>query len=137
VLDPSIAASLVDMLETVTGPEGTAQIARIGNYRVGGKTGTARKASAQGYQTRYIGSFAGLVPVSNPRIACVVVINDPLGRSYYGGAIAAPVFAKVSTGALRLLNVTPDAPMNGGLIDQITPEMLDAAAESVAEPVLR
>jgi cell division protein FtsI (penicillin-binding protein 3) len=137
VLDPSIALSIMEMLETVTGPEGTAQIARIGNYRVGGKTGTARKASARGYQTRYIGSFAGLVPVSNPRIACVVVINDPLGKSYYGGAIAAPVFAKVSTGALRLLNVTPDAPMNGGLIDQITPEMLDAAAESVAEPVLR
>jgi cell division protein FtsI (penicillin-binding protein 3) len=137
VIDPSVADSLMAMLETVTGPTGTAQIARIGNYRVGGKTGTARKASAQGYQTRYIGSFAGLAPVSNPRIACVVVINDPLGRSYYGGAIAAPVFSKVSAGALRLLNVTPDSPMNGGLIDQITPEMLEAAAESVAEPVLR
>jgi cell division protein FtsI (penicillin-binding protein 3) len=137
VIDPSVAESLLAMLETVTSTQGTAQMARVRNYRIAGKTGTARKASAQGYQTRYIGSFAGLAPASNPRVACIVVINDPLGRSFYGGAIAAPVFSKVTGGALRLLNVTPDAPMNGGVIDAITPEMLDAAAEAIAEPVLR
>ena len=125
------------MLETVTSTQGTAQMARVSNYRIAGKTGTARKASAQGYQSRYVGSFAGLAPASNPRIACVVVINDPLGRSFYGGAIAAPVFSKVVGGALRLLNVTPDAAMSEAVIAKITPEMLDAAAEAVADPVLR
>ena len=112
-------------------------MARVSNYRIAGKTGTARKASAQGYQARYVGTFAGLAPASNPRIACVVVINDPLGHAFTGGAISAPVFSKVTRGALRLLNVTPDAPMSIGVIDQITPEMLDAAAEAVADPVLR
>jgi cell division protein FtsI (penicillin-binding protein 3) len=137
VIDPSVAADLLVMLESVTSTQGTGQMARVSNYRIAGKTGTARKASAQGYQARYVGTFAGLAPASNPRIACVVVINDPLGSAFTGGAISAPVFSKVTRGALRLLNVTPDAPMSIGVIDQITPEMLDAAAEAVADPVLR
>ncbi len=137
VIDPSVAADLLVMLESVTSTQGTGQMARVSNYRIAGKTGTARKASAQGYQARYVGTFAGLAPASNPRIACVVVINDPLGSAFTGGAISAPVFSKVTRGALRLLNVTPDAPMSVGVIDQITPEMLDAAAEAVADPVLR
>jgi cell division protein FtsI (penicillin-binding protein 3) len=137
VIDPSVAEDLLTMLERVTSSQGTAQMARVSNYRIAGKTGTARKASAQGYQARYVGSFAGLAPASNPRIACVVVINDPTGGTFYGGTIAAPVFSKVVGGALRLLNVTPDAPMSEGVIAKITPEMLDAAAEAVADPVLR
>lgn len=137
VIDPSVAADLLVMLESVTSAQGTGQMARVSNYRIAGKTGTARKASAQGYQARYVGTFAGLAPASNPRIACVVVINDPLGHAFTGGAISAPVFSKVTRGALRLLNVTPDAPMSVGVIDQITPEMLDATAEAVADPVLR
>lgn len=137
VIDPTLAQELMDMLETVTGPGGTAQMARIANYRVVGKTGTARKASAQGYQRRYIGLFAGMAPASNPRIACVVVINDPLGAAYHGGSVAAPVFSKVTGGALRLLNIQPDAPNSPGVIARLTPEMLDASAEAVSEPVLR
>jgi cell division protein FtsI (penicillin-binding protein 3) len=137
VIDPSVAEDLLTMLESVTSSQGTAQLARVSNYRIAGKTGTARKASAQGYQARYVGSFAGLAPASNPRIACVVVINDPTGGTFYGGTVAAPVFSKVVSGALRLLNVTPDAPMSAGVIAKITPEMLDAAAEAVADPVLR
>lgn len=137
VIDPKVAAELMVMLESVTSSQGTGQLARVSNYRIAGKTGTARKASAQGYQARYVGTFAGLAPASNPRIACVVVINDPLGHAYTGGAISGPVFSKVTRGALRLLNVTPDAPMSVGVIDQITPEMLDATAEAVADPVLR
>ena len=137
IIDPIIAAQISAMLETVTTRQGTAQLAQIANYRVAGKTGTVRKASPQGYQARYIGLFAGFAPASNPRIACVVVINDPVGGAYYGGAVAAPVFSKVVGGALRLLNTTPDAPYSPGVIAKITPEMLDAAAEAVAEPVLR
>jgi cell division protein FtsI (penicillin-binding protein 3) len=137
IIDPVIAQQLVDMLETVTSKTGTAQLASIANYRVAGKTGTVRKSSAQGYQTRYLSVFAGFAPASTPRIAAVSIINDPSEGIYYGGAVAAPVFSKVVGGALRIMNVAPDAPYSPGVIDQITPEMLDAAAEAVAEPVLR
>ena len=80
------------MLETVTGPEGTGKLARVENYRVSGKTGTSRKASASGYASRYIASFAGFAPSSDPRLVCIVVINDPSGSQYYGGLVAAPLF---------------------------------------------
>jgi cell division protein FtsI (penicillin-binding protein 3) len=75
---------------------------------VSGKTGTSRKASAAGYASRYIATFAGYAPASNPRLVCIVVINDPTGDQYYGGLVAAPLFATVMTGALRLLDIPPD-----------------------------
>jgi len=96
------------MLETVTGPEGTGKNARVENYRVSGKTGTSRKASASGYASRYIASFAGFVPSSDPELVGVVMINDPSGGQYYGGLVAAPLFSTVMTGALRLLDIPPD-----------------------------
>ena len=108
VLDPKIARQVSAMLETVTGPEGTGKKARVENYRVSGKTGTSRKASASGYASRYIASFAGFAPSSDPRLVGVVVINDPSGKVYYGGLVAAPLFSDVMTGALRLLNIPPD-----------------------------
>jgi cell division protein FtsI (penicillin-binding protein 3) len=108
VLDPVIADQVLAMLETVTGPEGTGQRARVPNYRVAGKTGTSRKVMPGGYQSRYISFFAGVVPVSNPRLVGVVVINDPRGQFYFGGLVAAPVFSEVMRGALRLLDVPPD-----------------------------
>jgi cell division protein FtsI (penicillin-binding protein 3) len=108
VIDPRIARQVASMLETVTGPQGTGTAARVTNYRVAGKTGTSRKASASGYASRYVASFAGFAPVSNPRIVCVVVINDPTGEQYYGGEVAAPLFASVVSGALRLLDIPPD-----------------------------
>ncbi|NNJ65954.1 MAG: penicillin-binding protein 2 [Xanthomonadales bacterium] len=108
VLDPVIARQVAAMLETVTGPEGTGKAARVENYRVAGKTGTSRKASAAGYASRYIASFAGFAPFSDPRLVAVAVINDPSGEQYYGGLVAAPLFSKVMAGALRLLDVPPD-----------------------------
>jgi len=108
ILDPAIARQVAAMLETVTGPEGTGKAARVHNYRVSGKTGTSRKASASGYASRYIASFAGFAPSSDPRLVAVVAINDPSGKQYYGGQVAAPLFSKVMSGALRLLNVPPD-----------------------------
>ncbi len=108
VLDPEIARQVAVMLETVTGPEGTGKSARVNNYRISGKTGTSRKASAAGYASRYIASFAGFAPSSVPRLVGVVVINDPSGEQYYGGLVAAPLFSTVMDGALRLLNVPPD-----------------------------
>jgi len=108
VLDPEVAREVAVMLETVTGPEGTGKAARVENYRVSGKTGTSRKASAAGYASRYIASFAGFAPSSDPRLVAVVVINDPSGEQYYGGQVAAPLFSTVMGGALRLLNIAPD-----------------------------
>ena len=108
VVDPALARQVAAMLETVTGPEGTGKQARVANYRISGKTGTSRKASASGYANRYIASFAGFAPSSDPRLICVAVINDPTGDFYYGGQVAAPLFAEVVGGALRLMNVPPD-----------------------------
>jgi len=108
ILDPTIARQVAAMLETVTGPEGTGKLARVENYRVSGKTGTSRKASASGYASRYIATFAGFAPSSDPRLVCIVVINDPSGSQYYGGLVAAPLFSSVMTGALRLLDIPPD-----------------------------
>ena len=109
VLDPRLARQVAAMLETVTGPEGTGKAARVANYRIAGKTGTSRKSSNGGYQERrYIASFAGFAPASDPQIAAVVVVNDPSEGKYYGGAVAAPLFSSVMTGAMRLLNVPPD-----------------------------
>lgn len=108
VLDPALAQKLAAMLETVTGPDGTAKNANLPLFRVAGKTGTSRKVGAGGYHDRYVSSFAGYAPVANPRLICVVMINDPAGDDYYGGLVAAPVFAEVMKGALRLLNVPPD-----------------------------
>ena len=108
-IDPDIARAVANMLETVPTTEGTGSKARVANYRIAGKTGTSRKASASGYAAaRYVSSFAGFGPASNPRLVCVVVINDPSGEEYYGGLVAAPLFSKVMTGAMRIMNIPPD-----------------------------
>ncbi|AEY00625.1 peptidoglycan glycosyltransferase [Oceanimonas sp. GK1] len=103
------AEAVLNMLESVVRPGGTATNAAIAGYRVGGKTGTSRKAIAGGYGSDYVGLFAGVAPLSDPRLAMVVVINEPQGDQYYGGQVAAPVFAEVMSGALQLLNIRPDA----------------------------
>ena len=108
VLDPRLARELASMLEEATGSAGTGTRARVAGYRVAGKTGTSRKVDAGGYGDRYVASFAGFAPVSRPRLAIAVVIQDPGGELYYGGQVAAPVFARVMGSALRLLNVPPD-----------------------------
>lgn len=109
VIDTRIAKLVATMLETVTSDAGTGTRARVPNYRIAGKTGTSHKASASGYaDSRYVSSFVGFGPASNPRLVSVVVINDPTGEEYYGGLVAAPLFSRVMTGAMRLLNIPPD-----------------------------
>jgi len=109
VVDPAIAAQLMTMMETVIGPEGTARRAAVLGYRVAGKTGTSRKASGGGYASqRHVAVFVGLVPASNPKFAMAVVIHDPRGTEYGGGAVSAPIFHHVMDGALRLMDVPPD-----------------------------
>jgi cell division protein FtsI (penicillin-binding protein 3) len=110
VLDEQVARELVTMMEAVVSDAGTARRARVMGYRVSGKTGTAWKASATGgYSTnKYMAVFGGVVPASSPRLAAVVVIDEPSGGAYYGGEVAAPVFSAVMSGALRLLAIPPD-----------------------------
>ncbi len=110
VLPPAVAQQVRQMLESVVeSDEGTGRRARIPGYRVAGKTGTVRKTGRGGYlEDSYRAMFVGMAPASDPRLVAVVVIDDPGGEDYYGGRVAAPVFAKVMAAALRLLNVPPD-----------------------------
>lgn len=109
VIATDTARRLREMLETVVSPAGTGQRASVANFRVAGKTGTAKKFNVGGYaDDRYQAVFAGLVPVSNPKLVAVVVIDEPQGEHYYGGEVAAPVFSRILSGALRLLAVPPD-----------------------------
>ena len=100
---------LSSMLEMAVADTGTAPKARVDQYRVGGKTGTAHKLMDGRYQDdAYTSSFAGFAPLSDPQIVLVVMIDDPRGVDYYGGLVAAPVFSEVMSGALRYLQVPPD-----------------------------
>ena len=109
VLDERVALELIQLLEAVITPDGTGVRASLAGYRVAGKTGTAWKSTAGGYSTdKYMAVFAGVVPASAPRLAAVVIIDEPGGTQYYGGDVAAPVFAAVMAGALRLMAVAPD-----------------------------
>ena len=108
VVSPEIAGQVLQVLHAVTGEHGTARKARVPGYAVGGKTGTVHKVGPQGYiDDQYVALFAGVAPSDDPRIVTVVVINEPQGEAYGGGAAAAPVFSRVTAGALRLLNVPP------------------------------
>ena len=104
-----VSRDLIGLLEGVVAPDGTGIKARVPGYRVAGKTGTAWKAAGGGYsEHRYTAVFAGLVPASRPRLAALVLIDEPTGTEYYGGDVAAPVFAAVMSGALRLMGIAPD-----------------------------
>jgi cell division protein FtsI (penicillin-binding protein 3) len=109
VISAETANKVLAMMEAVVEAEGTGKQAQIPGYRIAGKTGTARIAGKQGYEAnRHISSFVGIAPASNPRLIVAVVIHEPTRLGYYGGAVAAPLFAKVMTVALRILDVQPD-----------------------------
>jgi cell division protein FtsI (penicillin-binding protein 3) len=111
VVSRRTAQAVRKMLETVTQPGGTATRAQVAGYRVAGKTGTAHKLDGATYAAdRYVSSFVGIAPATNPRLVIAVMIDEPGGKHYYGGEVAAPAFSNVMAGALRLLGVTPDAP---------------------------
>ena len=110
VISEDTAIAIRHMLEEVVRPGGTGTKAAIDGYRIAGKTGTAWKFASGGYsEDKYISIFAGLAPASDPRLATVVVIDEPGGELYYGSDVAAPVFADVMAESLRLLAVAPDA----------------------------
>jgi cell division protein FtsI (penicillin-binding protein 3) len=109
IMTERTARAVRGMLELAVTGEGTGAAAQVAYYRVGGKTGTAHKLVNGEYaERRYIASFAGFAPASDPRLVMVITVDEPAGDVYYGGQVAAPVFARVMSGALRLLDVTPD-----------------------------
>jgi cell division protein FtsI (penicillin-binding protein 3) len=110
VLSAATANSVRDMLELVVQPGGTATKAQVLGYRVAGKTGTAHKPGVGGYQNKYIASFVGMAPASNPKYIVAVMIDEPSAGQYYGGAVAAPVFSAVMGATLRMMGVPQDAP---------------------------
>lgn len=110
VTTPASAAALRAMLESATREGGTGRAANVEGYRVGGKTGTARKQIGAGYaKNRYRALFVGMAPMSAPRVIVAVMIDDPAGGSFYGGTVAGPVFSGVMQGTLQMMGVPPDA----------------------------
>lgn len=105
------ARQVRQLLQGVITPEGTASQAAVPGYHVAGKTGTVRKVTADGYaRDRHQALFVGMAPVDEPRLVTLVMIDEPQGDSHYGGAVAAPVFARIMRDALRMLRVPPDEP---------------------------
>jgi len=113
VITSETALKVREMLEMAVRPGGTAPLAQVAGYRVAGKTGTAHKLEGAGYAAnKYVASFIGFAPASEPRLIVAVMIDEPHAGRYYGGAVAAPVFSNVMAGALRQLGIKPDAPLN-------------------------
>jgi cell division protein FtsI (penicillin-binding protein 3) len=110
IIGEDTATAICHMMEEVVRPGGSGSAAGVAGYRIAGKTGTSWKFAAGGYsEDKYFSIFAGLAPASDPRLAAVIVINEPTGDQYYGGEVAAPVFSEVMTESLRLLAIAPDA----------------------------
>jgi len=112
-ISSTTALAVRRMLEMVVQPGGTAPRAQVIGYRVAGKTGTTHKTDGKGYAPdKYVSSFVGFAPASNPRLVVAVMIDEPAAGQHYGGAVAAPVFSEVMAGALRMLAIAPDAPVD-------------------------
>ena len=111
VVSPDVAADVLQVLHRVTGEHGTAGKARVAGFEVGGKTGTVHKVGPGGYiDDQYVALFVGLAPIEDPRYVTAIVVDDPKGDSYGGGAAAAPIYARIAEGILRLQNVAPTSP---------------------------
>lgn len=109
IISEKTALQMREMMEHVVSSTGTAPQAQVRGYRVAGKTGTAYKLEGGHYVKKYVASFVGFAPVSDPRIIIAVMIDEPTGGAHFGGLVAAPVFANVAASALRSLNVAPDS----------------------------
>ncbi|HEX4879406.1 MAG TPA: penicillin-binding protein 2 [Limnobacter sp.] len=109
VVSERVAQDMLHMLELASGPEGTAPKAQVQGYRVAGKTGTAHKQEGGRYVNKYVSSYVGLAPVSNPRVIVAIMVDEPKRGMHYGGLVAAPVFSVITKSVLTRLNVQPDA----------------------------
>lgn len=117
VMSSESARQVLDMMETVVSAKGTGRRAAVEGYRVGGKTGTAHKVGRRGYEEdEYTAAFAGVAPLTDPELVLVVVVDQPQGKEYYGGEVAAPVFSRIMQQALRLRQVIPDKPAENQIL---------------------
>ena len=128
ILDERVARELLQMMESVVSLDGTGKRAALTGYRIAGKTGTAWKAAEGGgygddSDRKYIATFGGVVPASNPKLAAIIVIDEPAGKQFMAGQVAAPVFANIMAGALRLMGVPPD-----GIERPLGPTIVQASA---------
>ena len=137
VISAKTAIEMRSMLETVTEPGGTAIKAQAEGFRVGGKTGTAHKLVGKGYGNKYRAYFAGLAPISAPRIVVAVMIDEPTGGSHYGGDVAAPVFSTIVSETLHTLNVLPDAKVKQMVLQDKAPEESRTANVQAQHVVLK
>ena len=137
VISAKTAIEMRGMLETVTEPGGTAVKAQAEGFRVGGKTGTAHKLVGKGYGNKYRAYFAGLAPISAPRIVVAVMIDEPTGGSHYGGDVAAPVFSTIVSETLHTLNVLPDAKVKQMVLQNTAPEEVRTANAQAQHVVLK
>ncbi|RIX41001.1 MAG: penicillin-binding protein 2 [Rhodocyclales bacterium GT-UBC] len=111
IFSPQTMRELRAMLEMAVQPEGTAPKARVPGYRVGGKTGTAYKVEGGVYARKYVASFVGIAPISDPRLVVAVMIDEPSAGAHFGGDVAGPAFSQIMGGALRTMGIPPDAPI--------------------------
>ncbi len=137
VISAKTAIEMRGMLETVTEPGGTAVKAQADGYRVGGKTGTAHKLVGKGYGNKYRAYFAGIAPISAPRIVVAVMIDEPTGGSHYGGDVAAPVFSTIVSETLRTLNVLPDANIKQMVLENELPTTTHGASVKAQQVALK
>ncbi|WP_334186482.1 peptidoglycan D,D-transpeptidase FtsI family protein [Noviherbaspirillum sp.] len=119
VISEKTARNVRAMLEMAAGPEGTAPKAQVPGYRVAGKTGTAHKLVGGQYANKYVSSFVGFAPVSDPRIIVAVMVDEPSNGMHYGGQVAAPIFSAVVANALRAMNVAPDSSVTDIIIPPV------------------
>jgi cell division protein FtsI (penicillin-binding protein 3) len=120
VFSAQTAREVRAMLELVVMPGGTANKAQVPGYRVGGKTGTAHKLEGRSYANKYVASFVGLAPISEPRLVVAVMVDEPSGGVYYGGDVVAPVFSRVMAGSLRSMGIAPDADAQQQAVAEVT-----------------
>jgi cell division protein FtsI (penicillin-binding protein 3) len=137
IISAKTAIDMRSMMETVTEPGGTAIKAQAEGYRVGGKTGTAHKLVGKSYANKYRAYFAGLAPISAPRIVVAVMIDEPTGGSHYGGDVAAPVFSTIVSETLRTLNVLPDNNLKQMVLQDKNSVDIQSASAKVQPAVLK
>ena len=137
VLSAKTAIEIRTMLETVTEPGGTAIKAQAEGFRVGGKTGTAHKLVGKGYGNKYRAYFAGLAPISAPRIVVAVMIDEPTIGGHYGGEVAAPVFSTIVSETLNTLNVLPDNKVKQMVLQDKSLEEIRTANIQAQQAVLK
>jgi cell division protein FtsI (penicillin-binding protein 3) len=137
VISAKTAIEMRSMLETVTEPGGTALKAQAEGFRVGGKTGTSHKLVGKVYGNKYRAYFAGLAPISAPRIVVAVMIDEPTKGGHYGGEVAAPVFSTIVSETLHTLNVLPDAKVKQMVLQDKTPEEIRTANVQTQHVVLK